>query len=290
MALGPPENWLVFVDTNILLDFYRLGGESAERSLAALERHGSSLILTNQVWMEFLKNRQTVIVDSINKLPKPISAQVPPILGNYQPAKTMARHTKAATASFGVVRDKIDAILRNPSANDAVYRSLKRIFDKASTINLGRENKDRFEVRRLARKRFTLGYPPRKNSDTSIGDAINWEWIVACANKKPGHHVLVVSRDGDYGVRYGNDAIINDWLSREFKERVSRKRRVELTTKLTVALKRLDEAVSPEDIQAEEQLLSAPKKVRSATDSDFDRIVAELLAAVPRTDPAEPLD
>lgn len=33
------EKWFVFVDTNILLDFYRLGGEAAGRQLNALEKH-----------------------------------------------------------------------------------------------------------------------------------------------------------------------------------------------------------------------------------------------------------
>src|SRR5258708_39772823 len=71
---------------------------------------------------------------------------------------------------------------------------------------------------------------------TSLGDSINWEWIVHCAiNSEDYHNVLIVSRDSDFGVTYDGKATLNDWLYREFKERVSRKRKVELTQKLTDA-------------------------------------------------------
>jgi hypothetical protein len=57
-----PKKWLVFIDANILLDFYRQAGESAIRQLKALEKHRESLILGDQLSMEFLKNRQAAIV------------------------------------------------------------------------------------------------------------------------------------------------------------------------------------------------------------------------------------
>ena len=65
-----PEKWIIFVDTNIFLDFYRLGGESAERQLKALERHVDRIITGDQVRMEFLKNRQGEILKTIKNLKK----------------------------------------------------------------------------------------------------------------------------------------------------------------------------------------------------------------------------
>ena len=56
-----------FIDTNILLDFYRKPGESAIRQLKALEKHRESLILGDQLSMEFLKNRQAAIVAGMFK-------------------------------------------------------------------------------------------------------------------------------------------------------------------------------------------------------------------------------
>ena len=93
----------------------------------------------------------------------------------------------------------------------------------------------RHTIRRLALKRFALGYPPRKPNDTSLGDAINWEWIIHCA-KQNANNVVIVTRDEDYGRYFQHDFILNDWLSREFKQRVSRKRTITLTNKLSKGL------------------------------------------------------
>ncbi len=273
--------WLVFVDTNIFLDFYRLGGESAERQLAALERHKAIIITGDQVRMEFLKNRQKVIVESMKLMKKPEHISVPPIVADYTPAKQLVRRVKATDESLKKVKEKVDAILREPARYDPVYQSVQRIFNFKSRYNLTRPDKVRFEVRSLARKRFMLGYPPRKSGDTSIGDAINWEWIVMCARKSAeNHHVLIVSRDGDFGVNHQNEAILNDWLQREFKDRVSRKRKVELTNKLTVALRKLDELVEPEDEKEEQKVLDSWKprfRFAEGNKIDYDRL-KEVLA------------
>jgi hypothetical protein len=255
------ENWLLFVDTNILLDFYRLPGESAIRQLKALERHQTSLILGDQVRVEFLTNRQKAITKGIEQIKKPERHQYPSIIAEYQAAKMVSKHLSDATKKHGEVRNKIENILRNPHTQDAVYQHLNRIFDVNSDLNLSRFDKLRVRIVSLARKRFILGYPPRKPGDTSIGDAVNWEWIIHCAaSSKDNHHVLVVSRDSDYGLTFGNEVILNDWLRREFKERISRKRKIEITNRLTVALKRLDEALPKEDEDAEQALIGSRLK------------------------------
>jgi hypothetical protein len=178
-----------------------------------------------------------VIVENLKSLSKPFDTQIPPILQDYQPAKMLSKHTADAVKQWEKIKSKIESILANSSQSDPVYRVLGRIFNHSSNYILGRRNKVRFRIRALARKRFILGYPPRKNNDTSIGDAINWEWIVWCA-LQTNSHILIVSRDSDYGLSYNGEAFLNGWLSREFKERVSRKRKIELTNKLTVALRR----------------------------------------------------
>lgn len=270
------ESWLVFVDTNILLDFYRLPGQSADRQLKALERHKNLIIQSDQIRMEFLKNRQVVIVDGMKNLAKPSKGSVPSIINNYQPARMMNTHLDKAINSHNEVKEKVEKILKDPSHHDLVFRSLNRIFDTNSRYNLRRPDKKRYEIRSLARKRFVLGYPPRKPSDTSIGDAINWEWIVRCAQDSDEHHnILIVSRDGDYGITYNGEPVLNDWLRREFKARVSKKRKIELTNKLTIALRKMDEVVPAEDEQAEDKIIStsqeAIRKVRDQFTDAFGR-------------------
>lgn len=250
------ESWLIFVDTNILLDFYRIGGESADRQLRALDRHKDSIITGDQIRMEFLKNRQKVIVDSIKQLTKPAKLSVPPIITDTRPVRMLGRNLSDAQSQFSKIRTRVEKILTDPYHSDPVFKLVNRIFNHNSPLNLCRPDPQRFEIRNLARKRFVLGYPPRKSNDTSIGDAINWEWLIRCAkNSADNHNVMIVSRDGDYGVAYGNDVFLNDWLRREFKDRVSLKRNIHLTNRLTDALRKLDEAVAPEDEQEERKII-----------------------------------
>jgi hypothetical protein len=96
------EKWLVFVDTNVLLDFYRVPGVSADRQLKALERHQGLIITSDQIRMEFLKSRQKVIIDSIKNITKPGKSSVPNIVQEYQPAKMLAKHIEKAMKSHGM--------------------------------------------------------------------------------------------------------------------------------------------------------------------------------------------
>jgi hypothetical protein len=253
-----PENWLIFVDTNIYLDFYRQSGESAKRQMEALERHKDRLIVSEQIRMEFLKNRQKVILKAFEDIKKPQKTSFPQILTDSQPAKMLKKSEIESEKRYKQLKTRVDNLLGQPAKYDDVFKVFNRIFKTNSDYNLKRPNKQRFAVRSRARKRFALGYPPRKASDTSIGDAYNWEWIVECAlTSPPNMHILIVSRDGDYGASFSGKSFLSDWLHREFKDRVSSMRKIELTTKLTDALKRLDEVVTKEDEEAEEKLIGS---------------------------------
>jgi hypothetical protein len=91
--------------------------------------------------------------------------------------------TANATDSHAKVRRKIESILSDPAQHDPVFKSVTRIFNFKSKFNLTRP------LTGEVANRFALGYPPRKLGDTSIGDAINWEWIIWCAqNSVDNHH------------------------------------------------------------------------------------------------------
>ena len=99
-----------------------------------------------------------------------------------------------------------------------------------------------------------LGYPPRKKNDSSIGDAINWEWLIQCA-KDSGKDIILVTRDSDYGEIYNNESFLNDWLLQEFKERVSMKRKIFITTRLAEAFKKVSLVVTEEMEKEEERII-----------------------------------
>ena len=81
------------------------------------------------------------------------------------------------------LKDRLSEALKNPEGYDSIYKAVKDIVSFESKFNLTSDKSENDSIFQRARQRFDLGYPPRKAKDTSIGDAINWEWIVECARK-----------------------------------------------------------------------------------------------------------
>lgn len=167
------------------------------------------------------------------------------------------------------VNEKIQLILKSPISNDPVYKCLQRLFKDKSDYNLSRYKSSLFTVRTFAKKRFVLGYPPGKKNKISIGDSVNWEWIVQCA-KDSGRRIIIVTRDEDYGAIYKGNSFLNDWLRQEFSERVSRTRKKVLTDKLSIALKLVDAAVTKEMEEEEERIIA--EVIGDFPDSGVDKV------------------
>jgi PIN domain len=63
---------LLFVDTNILLDFYRIQkSDISMKYLEQLEACKERLIIGSQIEMEYKKNRQKVIIESLTQFSTP---------------------------------------------------------------------------------------------------------------------------------------------------------------------------------------------------------------------------
>jgi PIN domain len=249
---------LLFIDTNILLDFYRdRKSDISMKFLEQIEACKDRLILGSQVEMEYKKNRQHVILESLGKFGMSDWGKLsaPALLSETQASGMIEKHRKELVKQQKIVIEKIQNILECPATQDEVYKVLQRVFKHRSPYNLNREDKRRFAIRRLARKRFFLGYPPRKKNDISYGDAINWEWLVQCSIDS-GKDIVIVTRDSDYGVVYKNKSYLNDWLAQEFKQRVSQKRKLKLTASLSEGLKIVHAKVTKEMEEAEQQMLS----------------------------------
>lgn len=249
---------LLFIDTNILLDFYRdRKSDVSMKFLEQIEACRDRLILGSQVEMEYKKNRQHVILESLGKFGAPDWGKLsaPALVSESQAAGMIDKHRKELVKQQKILTEKIQAILERPGTQDEVYKVLQRVFKHKSPYNLDREDKRRFAIRRLARKRFSLGYPPRKKSETSYGDSINWEWLIQCSIDS-GKDVVIVTRDTDFGVIYKNKSYINDWLAQEFKQRVSQKRKLKLTASLSEGLKIVHAKVTKEMEAAERAMLS----------------------------------
>lgn len=269
---------LIFIDTNIFLDFYRIRSSDVKLSyLDLIDNNHQRIIIGSQVEMEYKKNRQRVILDSIGQIKTPNwnSLSPPALLQNSQPIKIINDCKKEIKKQQTKLRDRIVKILQEPGSNDIVYQTLQRLFKTTSEWNLNRNNKVRFSIRNLAKKRFILGYPPRKKGDNSIGDAVNWEWIINCAEKS-NKDIIIVTRDSDFGTTYDKQLFLNDYLLQEFKERISFRRKIVLTDKLSQAFRMIDLAVTKEMEDAETELISDNLKKKRNNEQDFEKLLEEL--------------
>jgi len=87
--------------------------------------------------------------------------------------------------------------------------------------------------------------------------------LLRCA-EQGNFNVIIVSRDSDYGVTIAKETYINDWLLREFRNRVSKKRQITLTPRLSEALEVLKVQISAEEEKVEEELVEASEENRIA--------------------------
>lgn len=249
---------LLFVDTNIWLDFYRTKTDAGLALLTHLEKVSNRLIVTYQLEMEYKKNRQSAILEGMQELKPPQHISRPGLFSDAKAVKALQTSLKLASDRVKTLKSKMKGVIENPATYDPVYKSCQRIFHAKGELILTRDDKSRHAIRRRAFRRFLHGCPPRKKGDTSFGDAFNWEWMIECALKNKAE-LVIVSRDTDYGIYFEDKAYINDHLRQEFSERVSKKRKVLLYTKLSTALKHFDIPVTVQEEQEEEQIIQSHK-------------------------------
>jgi hypothetical protein len=246
---------LLFIDTNIWLDFYRARNDTGLRLLKQVEALTDNLVVTYQLESEFKRNRQTVLMESWNNLKPPTDLGFPNIVAETKASKMLDEHMKEAKKRVARVRGLIAKALTTPR-HDPVYQACERIFHRKSELVLSRENDHRKVIRTKALRRFLQGYPPRKKNDTSMGDGFNWEWMIYCAAERKAE-LVIISRDADYGVSIEKKCHLNDHLRQEFKERVSSKRKVVLFNRLTDGLKYFKVNVSKKAVDAESAWIRA---------------------------------
>lgn len=249
---------LLFIDTNILLDFYRARNDAGISLLSKIDSLHDETITSCQVEMEFKKNRQKVISESVTLLKPPdFNLSTPAFLAEAATVKVIKNRIKDVKKRVDKLKARILSTLGSPKTHDKIYQATQRLFTNPSRLNLRHETPEYKQVWRRALRRFLEGRPPRKKEDTSAGDAINWEWILHCM-KETNRDVIIVSRDADYGLTLDGKSYANNWLSDEVKERANQQRKLILVDRLSAALKLLDVKVTREEITSERATINPP--------------------------------
>lgn len=179
----------LFIDTNVFLAFFHYSTDDLEelKKLAVLLKEKRlRLLLPEQVVVEFRRNRESKIADSLKQLQEVrLSLRFPQMCKDYPEYEELRGYQR----SFGDAHKRlIERIIADAEAKslkaDALIQSL---FDAAVRV-------ETTPLLARARLRCDVGNPPGKKG--SLGDAINWEALLQAVES--GNDLHLVSGDGDY--------------------------------------------------------------------------------------------
>jgi arsenate reductase-like glutaredoxin family protein len=202
----------VFIDANILLDIYQLSGpdlEELRKLIKMVETDHAQLLISSQVEDEFWRNRERVIADAMKRFKESkATAHIPNIMRDYPETKELRGAVEKVNAVVRQLHDKATAEIENDSLK--ADQVIKELF---STFSIGQITPDMIERARL---RADLGNPPGKKS--SIGDAINWEWLLSQEMDFWGDELILISADGDFESELSRgrprEYLLREWSSK----------------------------------------------------------------------------
>lgn len=87
---------LLFIDTNIWLDFYRSRNDASLALLDHVEAVADRVIVTYQLESEFKKNRQNAILEGMQELKAPAQIPRPAIFSDAKATAILNRSLKEA--------------------------------------------------------------------------------------------------------------------------------------------------------------------------------------------------
>jgi predicted nucleic acid-binding protein len=179
----------LFVDTNVWLSFFAFSNDDITQlgKLIDLINNGTlKLYVPEQVANEFMRNREVKLADSIKEFSKGFSKALPRFLMDFEEAKAFKK------AFDELDKAKNDLIQKaNEGAVSRTFAVDTLVANVFSAATIGDVTSEMVEKARLRRD---IGNPPGKNG--SLGDQINWEYLLEKVPQKAILHV--VSKDGDY--------------------------------------------------------------------------------------------
>ncbi|WP_433767302.1 PIN domain-containing protein [Pseudomonas putida] len=179
----------VFIDTNILLNFYSFSDDKLEilDELIDLVNPGKLTIhLPKQVENELKRNRESKLQFAMTEFKNAkLAAGVPHHMRGTEAAKQYDEAIKSAEKAKKVlIANAVSLALSNQLEVD---EKLARLFTKAT------RHPEDDGIYNLALARMNKGNPPGKPQ--SIGDRYIWETLLAHV---PDGDLFIISKDGDY--------------------------------------------------------------------------------------------
>jgi predicted nucleic acid-binding protein len=224
----------IYVDTNILLDFYRKAHPPGAL-VDDLTKQVGHLVTTDQTINEFLRNRANVL----NQLIRNFKTSTDVVLHTASVLMTLDDHG-AFRAAHEVIKTKAEAILsrlnsmRDDLENDPAGQKIVSLLrhNDIQTIHISGI------LIQKAHERKLLGNPPSSPDKHTLGDEVIWEALISDHN----NDLIIVTRDDTY---HNNKAILTEEYNKSGRNLVL------VTNSITDALKKVGETPSVELIEEE---------------------------------------
>ncbi len=209
---------MLFIDSQQYLDLYRLSGRKL--LLGSLAAVSDRVFVTSQIADEVTRNKVGVANQFFTDHFKGLGQEFK-VIGKGLPNQLFSDTvTSELQAKLKAVPDCIDGVRKAANkavddllqqigrSEDEVSRVLAGIFGRA--VDASQSELDR------ARARKERGRAPGKPRD-ALGDQINWEQFLTCAEKWP--QVWIISRDGDYCHKYAETVVLNAALYHDLTQK-----------------------------------------------------------------------
>lgn len=200
----------VFIDTNILLNFFHFSKDELDalNNIFASHEHGAAKVhLTQQVCDEFRRNRENKIKDALKRFKEvKFAALLPSFMKGYEEYVAIRKLSTELQQLAKSIMEKADADIT--ARNLLADRLIEDIFKRSEILDTTQS------VFGDASMRMAIGNPPGKNN--SIGDAINWTVLLQSVPSEENLHVI--SEDGDYYSCINEDAV-HPFLEDEWKRK-----------------------------------------------------------------------
>lgn len=201
----------VFIDTNILLSFFNFTNDDLEelkKLTVLLNEKAVTLYLTDQVTAEFERNREAKIAEALKKLKEQqLNLHFPQICKDFSEYEELRKFQRAYDNAHAKLLDNLQvaSVKKELKADEAV----SALFAAAKTI------KTTPEAVMAARLRLEIGNPPGKNG--SLGDALNWELLLAEAPISGDIYFITADRDFVSALDESKfkDYLLNEWTKRK---------------------------------------------------------------------------
>ncbi|MEV7372091.1 PIN domain-containing protein [Streptomyces sp. NPDC090301] len=298
------KEYLVTLDTNVLLNLYRFTPQARNELLSVLRTLQDRLWVSHQVAKEYYSRRMTAVSEHINlytSVPKALADsrnKAIQELNTFAKRRSMSPEERSKlvdplSEAFEAVIAEIkshgqdfDLSQAKVATNDPILEALAEILDQKTGVEFEeQEAKDLLEkYARRASEEVPPGYKDASKAENAHGDFFLWEQVLreAADRKRP---VLLVTNDAkedwvqlEAGITIGP----RPELMKEFKDRCGLDFLLtDLGTFLKVAKSELGAAVSESTVaQAENIEQAAPGSTQDQImipSEDFDEVVNDVI-------------